>query len=161
MKIKNLLPVLILATTLFMAGCKEKDADVKARVEEKLNVNQETAGTMVTVNDGVATLNGQVSTDNGKMESENITKGTKGVKSVVNNLTVTPPVITAPVVVTADDPLTIAVRDATKDHPTVIANVMNGTVMLTGTISKADNMILMKKISALNPGKIDNQLIIK
>lgn len=161
MKIKNLLPVLILATTFFMTGCKEKDSDVKTRVEEKLQANQETAGTMVTINDGVATLTGQVSTDNGKMESENITKGTKGVKSVVNNLTVTPPVVTAPVTVTADDPLAMSLRDATKDHPTVNASVMNGTVTLTGTISKADNMILMKKISALNPGKINNQLIIK
>lgn len=160
MKIKQLLPVIILAATISVTGCKEKDSDVKARVEEKLQPNQETAGTMVAVNDGVTTLSGEVSTENGKMESENIAKGTKGVKSVVNNLTVTPPVITPPVVVTADDPLTMAVRDATKDHPTVNATVMNGTITLSGTISKADNIILMKKISALNPGKIDNQLTV-
>jgi len=158
MKIKQFLPVIILAATLTVTGCKEKDADVKVRVEEKLSANQETAGTMVDIKDGVATLTGQVSTDNGKMESENIAKGTKGVKSVVNNLSVTPPA--PPVTVTPDDPLTIALRDATKDHPTVNASVMNGTVMLTGTISKADNVRLMKKISALNPGKIDNQLTI-
>lgn len=160
MKIKQLLPVIILATTLFFAGCKEKDASVKTRVEQKLNANQETAGTMVTVNDGVATLTGTVSSESGKMESENISKGTKGVKSVVNNLMVNAPMTTAPVSITPDDPLTIALRDATKDHPTVNASVMNGTVTLTGTISKADNMRLMKKISALNPGKIDNQLTV-
>lgn len=159
MKIKQLLPIIVLAATLSVTGCKEKDSDVKARIEEKLNANQETAGTMVAVTDGVATLTGQVSTENGKMESENIAKGTKGVKSVVNNLMVTPPA-TAPVTVTADDPLTMALRDATKDHPSVNASVMNGTITLTGTISKADNMILMKKISALNPGKINNQLTV-
>ena len=154
------LPVLILAATVSFTGCKEKDATVKTRVEEKLQTNQETSGTMVTVNDGVATLSGEVATENGKMESESIAKATKGVKSVVNNLMVTVPVAAAPVTITADDPLTVSLRDATKDHPTVNASVMNGTVMLTGTISKADNLILMKKISALNPGRIDNQLTI-
>lgn len=158
MKLKQLLPVIILAATVSFTGCKEKDSTIKTRVEEKLQANQETAGTMVTINDGVATLSGQVNTENGKMESESITKGTKGVKSVVNNLTITPP--PAPVTVTPDDPLSIALRDATKDHPTVNASVVNGTVTLTGTISKADNLILMKKISALNPGKIDNQLTV-
>ena len=159
MKIKQLLPIVVLAATLSVSGCKEKDSAVKTRVEEKLNANQETAGTMVAVADGVATLTGEVSTENGKMESGNIAKGTKGVKSVVNNIMVTPPA--APVVITPDDPMTLALRDATKDHPTVNASIMNGTVTLTGTISKADNLILMKKISALNPGRIDNQLTIK
>jgi osmotically-inducible protein OsmY len=160
MKIKQILPIVLFATTLFFAGCKENDANVKTRVEQKLNANQETAGTMVTVNDGVATLTGTVSSESGKMESENLAKGTKGVKSVVNNLMVNAPMTTAPVTVTPDDPLTNSLRDATKDHPTVNASVMNGTVTLTGTISKADNQRLMKKISALNPGKIDNQLTV-
>ncbi|MEO6584633.1 MAG: BON domain-containing protein [Ferruginibacter sp.] len=159
MKFKQFLPVLILAATVSFTGCKEKDATVKTRVEEKLQSNQETSGTMVSVNDGVATLSGQVSSENGKMESESLAKGTKGVKSVVNNLSVMAPV--APVVVTADDPLMMALKDATKDHPGVNASVMNGTVTLTGSISKSDNVRLMQKISALNPGKIDNQLVIK
>lgn len=161
MQIKQFLPVLVLAATVSFTGCKEKDATVKTRVEEKLQVNQETAGTMVSVNDGVATLSGEVSTENGKLESENITKGVKGVKSVVNNLTVTPAVVTAPVTVAADESLTMALRDATKDHPGVTATVVNGTVTLTGSTSKADNVILMQKISALNPGRIDNQIVIK
>ena len=158
MKIKSLLPVIILAATVSFTSCKESDSEVKTRVEEKLQANQETAGTSVSVNDGVATLTGEVGTENGRIESESITKGTKGVKTVVNNLTVTPPA--PPVTVTPDDPLTIAVRDATKDHPGVIATVENGTVTLTGTISKADNVILMQKINALEPGKLDNKLIV-
>lgn len=161
MQIKQLLPVLVLAATVSFTGCKEKDATVKTRIEEKLQVNQETAGTMVTVNDGVATLSGEVSSENGKIESENISKGVKGVKSVVNNLTVTPAVVSAPVTVAADESLNMALRDATKDHPGVTATVVNGTVTLTGSTSQADNVILMQKISALNPGRIDNQLVIK
>ena len=161
MQIKQFLPVLILAATVSFTGCKEKDATVKTRVEEKLQANQETAGVMVSVTDGVATLTGEVSTENGKMESENIAKGTKGVKSVMNNLSVTPAVVSAPEIVSADDALNVSLRDATKDHPGVSASVVNGTVTLTGTTTKAGNLILMKKISALNPGKIDNQLVIK
>lgn len=162
MKIKQLLPVIILAATVTFTGCKEKDSDIKARVEKNLQANTETTGAMVAVDKGVATLSGEVKSENGKVESESITKGTKGVKSVVNDLTVTPPpVVAAPVVVTADDPLTQAVKDATKDHPTVTATVANGVVTLTGTISKADNMKLMQKISGLHPAKINNQLTIK
>lgn len=161
MQIKQFLPVLALAATVSFTSCKEKDATVKTRVEEKMQANQETAGAMVSVTDGVATLSGEVATENGKIESENIAKGVKGVKSVVNNLTVTPAVVAAPVTVAADDALTLALRDATKDHPDVTASVVNGTVTLTGTTTKANNLILMKKISALNAGRIDNQLIIK
>lgn len=161
MQIKQFLPILALAATVSFTGCKEKDGTVKTRVEEKLQANQETAGTMVSVNDGVATLSGEVATENGKIESENIAKGTKGVKSVVNNLTVTPAVVASPVTVAPDDSLTMALRDATKDHPGVTASVVNGTVTLTGSTTKADNLILMKKISALNPGRIDNQIVIK
>lgn len=160
MEMKRLITLVLLVFTLFASGCKEKDTTIRARVEERLSANQETAGTSVSVEDGVATLSGQVQTENGKIESGNIAKETKGVKSVNNQITVAAPV-SAPVVVTADDPLTTAVRDATKDHPTVNASVQNGVVTLTGTISKEDNRILMQKINALNPGRVDNQLTVK
>lgn len=160
MNLKRLLPVLMFAAAVSMTGCKEKDSKIQERVEEKLRANQETAGATVTVVDGVATLNGQVNSESGRIESGNLAKDAKGVKSVVNNLTVAAPVTSAPVIVTPDDPLTTAVRDATKDHPGVTATVVNGTVTLTGTISKDGNRVLMQKINALRPGKIENNLTV-
>ena len=164
MKISRLLMGIFLATTLFFGGCKPKDADVKASVEEKLKANAETASTMVMVSDGVATLSGELSNDNAKAESEKIASGVKGVKSVINNISVTPAIVTpsftAPVIA-ADDALTTGIKDATKDFPTVNALVNDGVVSLTGSISKASLPKLMQSISALRPKKIDNKLTVK
>lgn len=162
MKIVQKLAVFLLCATLAFTGCKPKDADIKASVEEKLKANQETAPAMVMVNDAVVTLSGEVANDNAKAEAETMAKDAKGVKSVVNNLTVTPPVVVAPpVVIDADATLKTAVMDATKDHPTVKAEVMGGVITLNGEIKKADLPKLMMTLNALNPKKVDNKLVIK
>ncbi|MBK9380252.1 MAG: hypothetical protein IPN39_02845 [Chitinophagaceae bacterium] len=56
-----------------------------------------------------------------------IVGGIKGVKSVLNNVTVTPPVV-----ITPDDPLTMAVKDATKDFTGITATVKDGIIYVTG-----------------------------
>ncbi len=107
---------MLLAMTLLMVGCKPKDSDIKSSIEEKLRANTETTSAMVAVEDRVVTLSGELATPNAKMESEKIANSAKGVKSVVNNITVTPPPMppaTAPVIV-GDDALKQSVRDATK-----------------------------------------------
>ena len=43
------------------------------------------------VKDGVVTLSGQVKDEAAKSSAETTAKGVKGVKSVINNLTVAPP----------------------------------------------------------------------
>lgn len=137
-------------------GCKPKDADIQSAVQAK-----ETTGITVSVNDGVATLTGEVADDASKMKAEEIAKGEKGVKSVMNNLTVAVAPIAAPVVVTADDPLANSVRDAVKDHPTVTATVANGVVTLTGSVKKADLPKLMMNLQSLKPKKIESAQLIK
>ncbi len=161
MNLKKLLPALVLCATLSVVGCGPKDAEVQQKSETSLNTNPETAGVMVSVEKGVATLSGEVANESARTTAEGLVKDVKGVKSVVNNVTVAAPVITAPVVVSPDDALTSAVRDATKDHPGVTATVSNGTVTLTGTASKDENRTLMMKLNALKPGKIENNLTIK
>lgn len=140
---------------------RPKDSDIKVKVEEKLKTNQETAGTMVMINDGVATLSGEVSNANAKTESERIAKETKGVKSVINNITVAEMQNTAPVVVNADEPLMMAVRDATKDFPNVVASVNDGVITLTGDVNKDGQRRLMMALNSLNPKKIENKLTVK
>ena len=162
MKILKFFPVMMLFTALFFTGCAPKDSDIKVKVEEKLKTNQETAGTMVMVNDGIATLSGEVSNDNAKAESERIAKDTKGVKSVVNNITVALPAPpAAPVVINADNDLNNGVRDATKDYPSVTASVNDGVIVLTGDINKNDLPKLMQALNSLKPKKIDNNLTVK
>ena len=160
MNVRKLLPVLLLAATVSLTACGPKDADVKAKSEESLKSNPETSGIMVSVEKGVATISGEVANEGARSTAEGLVKDVKGVKSVVNNVTVAAPAA-APVVVTPDDPLTIAVRDATKDHPGVTATVNMGTITLTGTATKDENRTLMMKLNALKPGKIENNLTIK
>jgi len=97
-----------------------------------------------------------------KTACENAVKDIAGVKSVVNNCTVTPPPPPpAPVVISADDPLIKSVNDAIKDFPGVKASVSEGVVTLTGEIQRPSLQRLMKSLQSLKPKKIDNQLTIK
>ena len=134
---KNLLAVFFTASVLFF-GCKPKDSDVQAKITEKFASMPELMGASASVTDGVATLTGEVKDDATKEASAAKATAVKGVKSVVNNETITaPPVVAAPVVIAPDDALTTNVKDATKDFPTVTAAVADGVVTLTGTIAKS------------------------
>ncbi|TKC10042.1 BON domain-containing protein [Pedobacter polaris] len=153
MKIIKSLALMALITSTFFIGCKPKDADIKIAVEKSISALPNLTGTTVDVKDGIVTLTGQLKDDNAKGLAETTTKAVKGVKSVVNNLS-----ITTPVLVAVDDLLTKAVNDAVKDYPTVVANVKDGIISLTGKIKKEALPKLMMAISALKPKKINNQL---
>lgn len=156
MKVVKLFSLFVLAAALMFTGCKPKDADIKASVEKALASNPAASNVMVMVTDGVATLSGEVADAAAQASVETTAKDVKGVKSVTNNTTVAaPPVTTAPVTITADDPLATAVRDATKDHPTVTATVADGVITVNGTISKANWDKLKPALDALNPKRVD------
>lgn len=157
MKILKLIPALVLFAGLTFTSCKPKDGDIKTAVETALKANPDFAAASVAVADGVATLTGEVKDEATKAAIETAAKAAKGVKNVVNNLTVTPPP-TAPVVIAADDPLAKGIADATKDFPSVKAAVDNGVVTLTGKLDAAKLPMLMKAISALKPKQIVNNL---
>ena len=67
----------------------------------------------------------------------------------------------APVEVANDNALIAGVRDATKDHPGVKADVNNGEITLTGNIERSKLPNLMMSLNSLKPKKITNQLTIK
>lgn len=156
---KIFLSIFISASILFF-GCKPKDADVQAKITEKFSSMPELTGASATVTDGLATLTGEVKNDAARTMAENTAKEVKGVKSVMNNITVTPPP-PPPVTVNSDNALSQGVKDATKDFPTVTAVVNNGEITLTGTIERADLQKLMQTLNSLKPSKINNQLTIK
>ncbi|WP_448634829.1 BON domain-containing protein [Pedobacter panaciterrae] len=161
MKTTALLVALVIMGTTF-TSCKSgpKDDAVKAAVETALLSNPRIAEAAVTVEKGVATISGQVPDDATKADVDKTVAGVAGVKSVVNNLTVVPETPSVPVAAT--DVLTNAVKDATKDFPTVTATVNDGVVTLKGEIQKANLQKLMMALNALKPKKVDNsQLVIK
>ena len=156
-----LFPAVILFS-FFMVGCKSKvkDADVETSVTSELRNKPEFSAVTVSVKDGVATLAGEVKDEATKSAAATEAKSVKGVSSVNNNITIATPVTTAPVEITADDPLNALAKDAVKDHPGVVASVNDGVVTLTGEIKKADLPKLIQKINALNPRKVENKLVI-
>lgn len=136
-------------------GCKSKvkDADVKTAVETALQANPETAGLMVDVKDGVATVSGEAKDEAAKAKAAELATAVKGVKSVQNNVAVAPP--PPPVQITADDPLTTAVKDATKDFPTVTATVNDGVISVSGELKSDAWKKLKMALDGLKPKKVD------
>lgn len=75
--------------------------------------------------------------------------------------TTTAPVAPAPVEITADDALRTGVADATKDYPTVKADVSNGEITLTGELERSKVQDLMQSLNSLSPKKVNNKLTLK
>ena len=135
-----------------LAACGPKDADIKASVDQAIAGTQ---GITVDVAKGVATISGQFADDAAKSSTEAAVRAVKGVKSVVDNATVTPP--PPPVVISADDSLRTNVAAALKDYPKLSADVKDGVVTLTGEVQKSALPKVMQSLSALRPKKIDNK----
>ncbi|NLI72923.1 MAG: BON domain-containing protein [Bacteroidales bacterium] len=149
----------MLAIVLLLAGftsCKPKDADIQKAVETAIAANPDAADVVATVEKGVVTLTGEVKDEAASVAINGIAAGVKNVKSVVNDLTIAPPVVSA-----VDSAIQEGLVDALKDHSSVNATVLDGVITLTGEITKADLPKLMQKVNALKPVKIDNQLTVK
>ena len=160
MKIFKIFFAVFMLASISFVGCKPKDSTVQKNITDKFSANPDCAGAIATVDDGVATLTGEVKDEMCKNTAETTAKNVKGVKSVVNNLTIAPPP-SAPVTVSPDNNLNQGVIDATKDFPDVKATVQDGEITLTGSIKRSDLTKLMQSLNSLNPKKINNQLTIK
>ena len=150
-------PVLFLLVTTTSCNSKAKDADIKTDVDKAIAANAGPSTVSTTVNEGVVTLSGEVKDETTKTAAETAARGINGVKSVINNLSVTPP----PVVITADDPLKASVDNTVKAYPGVSASIQDGIVTLTGEIKRADLQKLMMELNTLKPKSIENKLTIK
>lgn len=161
MKVFRVLSILtlIFALGVSVTSCKKvSDADIQNIAQTKLATIPEAAGVTVTVANQVLTLNGVVADEAAKSYVESSVTAVKGVKSIVNNLQIPPP---APDFTSLDNLIDSALVDVLKDHKTITATVENGVITLNGEIKKADLPIVMQKLNALNPERIDNNLTIK
>jgi hyperosmotically inducible periplasmic protein len=155
MKIKSVLLALCLG---FMAlSCGPKDADIEKEILAKMGSMPEMT---ITVKDGIATISGTCKDDACKASCENIAKGVKGVKSVVNNCVVAPPP-PPPVEISPDAVLTTSVMQVVQAYKGASASVSNGVVTLTGEIKRAELPMLMEAVQGLKPKKVENKLTIK
>ncbi len=155
MKIIKIYVATLFALSIAFTSCKPKDADVQSAIQQK-----EASGITVAVSEGVVTLTGTVADEAAKTAAEEVAKGEKGVKSVVNNLILPPPPPPPAPLTETMDAMASAIKDAVKDHPTVSASVTDGVITLTGSIKKDKLPKLMMTLSSLKPRKIDNKLTV-
>lgn len=152
-KLRGLLQVSVYVAiaSLWLFSCKPKITDQD--IESKIQTNSALSHLSAAVKDGVVTLTGECRDDMERSSCEAAVKSIAGVKQVVNNLTIAPP--PAPVVITADDPLTKGVTDALKDFPGVMATVKDGVITVTGETTAADWKKIKMALDGLRPKKVD------
>ena len=63
---------------------------------------------------------------------------------------------TAPVIISGDEELKRGVTDATKDYPTVKAEVVDGVINLSGEIKRADWQKLNPTLNSLHPKRVNS-----
>lgn len=153
---KNL-SILFVALLITVSACKPNDEDLTKSIQTAIaTVSSDVA---VTTQEGVATLSGEVENEGIIQQVLTLAQGTKGIKSVVNNMTVKVPEI----VFSADDLLKQKVEEGFAKYGVtgITASVVNGEVILTGDIARAKLMDAMKAANEALPTKVKNELTIK
>ena len=151
MKTKRVFLMLTLVFLLglsFMACNNVKDSDLESKAVELIATNPDAADVDVMVVDKVATLSGSVEDEMTKNYIESTVQGVKGIKSTVNNIMIIPP---APDYTELNATLREALIDALIDHPSVMAEVKDGEIILTGEVSEKDLPMVIELVMALNP----------
>jgi osmotically-inducible protein OsmY len=151
------LSILFVAFLVIASACKPKDEDLTKAIQTAIaSVSSDVA---VTTQDGVATLTGEVENEEIIQQVLTLAQGTKGIKSVVNNMTVK----VAEIVFSADDVLKQKVEEGFAKYGVtgITATVVNGEVVLTGDITRDKLMDAMKAANEALPTKVKNELTIK
>lgn len=161
MSIKQLSTAILCMAFAAMVACKAKptDTQIQAKVSEQLSAMPEVTAD---VKDGVVTLAGNVADDATKASAEATVKSTEGVKSVVNNITVTPAAPPQPPAADtnamanpADDALRTGVANISKDFPGADVKVDAGVITVTGELSAPKWKTLKQALDALHPKRVD------
>ncbi|HEY0608571.1 MAG TPA: BON domain-containing protein [Chitinophaga sp.] len=158
MKYRSLLLACLMFAGVCLFACKPNDSKLQQAVNEKLTT---TPGVSATVQNGVVTLSGEVTDETAKQTAEDAAKNVKGVKSVVNNITVQVPLPPPPpVAINPDDILkkTLDSAFSAAGYTGVSVTVSNGEVTLDGTAKKADLRKIMQTAQEAKPKKVKNNL---
>ena len=160
MTFKQIVSILSLSTLTLFVSCKPKDSELQKTASEVLSISP---GVDVVVKDGVATLSGTVENAAIAAAAKIATEKIKGIKSVTNNVTVTPLAVSAPSVdISPDNTLSAAVSQVTKDFPGITTSVAEGVISVRGELSSSKWKTLKMALDALQPKKVDaKELIIK
>lgn len=158
-KITTLILSLALLATLF--SCKPSDEKIGEAVKMALSANPALNPVSASVKEGIVTLSGEVETDELKALAESILSSVKGLKSVINNVTVKPKGPTPEELKKmADDRLLSLVNEAFSKYSVtgITATVIDSVVTLTGDVKRADLQNVMKAAMETAPKKVENKM---
>ncbi|SFI53835.1 BON domain-containing protein [Halpernia frigidisoli] len=157
---KKMIAMAALALTVSFAStsCKKKvsDADLQTSATTVVTANPNAT---VEVKDGVAHLSGTFANQAAKDQMVASLKAIPGIKEVMDMSTIA----AAPAVtVNAVDPANMQkVTDALKDFPSAKAEVVNGELTITGTVSSAQARKIKESVDALQVGKVNYNYTVK
>lgn len=158
---KKMIAMAALALTVSFAStsCKKKvsDADLQTSATTIVTANPNAT---VEVKDGVAHLSGTFADQAAKDQMISSLKAIPGIKDVMDMSTVAP--ATPAVAVNSVDPANMQkVTDALKDFPSAKAEVINGELTITGTVSSAQARKIKESVDALQVGKVNYNYTVK
>ena len=152
------------AIAFAIMSCSPSDEQVTESVQQALSTNTSLSPVNASVDKGVVTLTGEVENDELKQQAETSVIGIKGVKSVVNSLTVKPKGPSPEELKrSADTALLTKVNENLSTYKVqgVTATVTDSIVTLTGSIKRAEVQNAMKAAMESGAAKVENKLTIK
>jgi hyperosmotically inducible periplasmic protein len=161
---KKIASITLVASMLFLLSCSPSDEQINQSVQTVLTSNASLSPVSAMVKDGVVTLTGEVESETLKTLAETSVSGVKGVKSIVNSVTVKPPGPTPEELKKmADDSLLQKVNAnfATYKVTGVTATVADSIVTLTGQVKRSGVQNAMKAGMESGAKKVENKLTIK
>jgi len=158
---------IVLLSFVLLVGiisCGPSDDKINEAVKTALSGNGALGTVTTTVAEGVVTLRGEVDNDELKALAETTAREVKGVKSVVNSLSVKPQGPTPEELKRlADEALQARVNDAFTRYKVtgITAAVTDSVVTLTGDIKRSNLQNAMKAAMEAAPKKVENKMNIK
>ncbi len=131
---------------------KPDDKEIQKKVDDQMQADARFAGITATVNNGIVTLTGECEGADCASNIGREIKQNDKVDSVNNEIQMKVP--------ETDLTLRTSVQTIISKYNGVDAEVALGVIVLRGTISKDQLQPLMTELSALNPIKIDNQMVV-
>lgn len=148
-----------LLSGIMMQSCKQSDEKLQTLVVQAIHKTVPEVSAIV--HNGVVTLTGVVESEETKAMVEKVAKEVKGIKSVVNNVTVHKP--EPPVTINPDYTIKSDVENRLKEagFKDVSVEVADGEVILSGDAKRSDLTRIMQIANESNPRKVTNSLNLK
>lgn len=161
-KIINSFLTLIAVTAII--SCSPSDEQVTESVQQALSANTSLSPVSASVEKGIVTLTGEVENDELKAQAESSVSGIKGVKSVVNSVTVKPKGPSPEELKkAADDAILARVNENFTKYKVegISATVADSIVTLTGNVKRSGVQNAMKAAMESGAAKVENKMTIK